>query len=176
MVALWRKWQEMHQHTEKLFHQQQRLEQKLIETVGFQGVAAGPRDGECVMSHSVMPNDGRVHSDMEEVESRARNDFLARQARWEAVDREIGYSAALRAERQAGQRTEALLRAMSDCPAASLAGVAGKLDAVLREGNTSDDAGEFPWPQIRSVFEDIVRIGRRMDADDVFLDGLFQPR
>lgn len=42
----------------------------------------------------------------------------------------------------------------------SSAGVAAKLDAVLREGNIWEDGSEFPWPQIRSALDDLARIGR----------------
>jgi hypothetical protein len=56
-----------------------------------------------------------------------------RQASFEAAATEIGYFAGLQAERAAFARVEALLSALATTPAVSLAGVAGKLDAVLRE-------------------------------------------
>ncbi|WP_352842599.1 hypothetical protein [Mesorhizobium sp. M0933] len=46
---------------------------------------------------------------------------------------------------------------------AALRSVAAKLDAVLKEGQLSEDDVEFPWPQIRSAFEDIAEIGRQTD-------------
>lgn len=74
--------------------------------------------------------------------------------------REEDYEAVLRAESVAGARALNLLEQFSEIPAASLAGVVAKLDAVLAEGQPSEDDAEFPWPQLRSVLEDIVRIGR----------------
>ncbi|MFE0018339.1 hypothetical protein ACFWXH_26090 [Mesorhizobium sp. NPDC059054] len=73
--------------------------------------------------------------------------------------REEDYKAALRAESVAGARALNLLEQFSETPAASLAGVVAKLDAVLTEGRPGEDDAEFPWPQLRSVLEDIVRIG-----------------
>ncbi|WP_420963949.1 hypothetical protein [Brucella sp. IR073] len=40
------------------------------------------------------------------------------------------------------------------------AGVAGKLDAALREGEYFEDCTDFPWPLIRSALGDILRIVR----------------
>jgi len=62
---------------------------------------------------------------------------------------------------------EDLLEALATTPATSLAGVAGKLDAV-REGETCEECGEFPWPQIRSAFGDLMRIGRQMTPERFF--------
>jgi hypothetical protein len=135
--ALWRKWQDAEAETQRLCSQQQCLERKLIETVGLP-CAAIPSEGE-----------------------KAEADFAAHQARWDAADRELGYSAALKAEREAAGRAADLLEMLARTPATSLAGVAAKLDAVLREGQPSEDDPEFPWPQIRSVLEDVVRIGQQ---------------
>ncbi|MEI9406996.1 hypothetical protein [Mesorhizobium argentiipisi] len=135
--ALWRKWQDADAETQRLCGQQQCLERKLIETVGFPCATIQSLDGD-----------------------KAEADFSAHQARWDAADRELGYSAALQAEREAAGRAADLLEALARTPATSLAGVAAKLDAVLREGQPSEDDPEFPWPQIRSVLEDVIRIGQ----------------
>lgn len=67
------------------------------------------------------------------------------------------------AEREAANRVEALLEELSETPATTLAGVVAKLDAVLKEGQSSEDDAEFPWPQIRSAIQDIVRISRQRE-------------
>ncbi|WP_292325414.1 hypothetical protein [Mesorhizobium sp.] len=164
-VAVWRKWQAAHEQTERLCRQQQRLERKLAESIGFPCATFRLRDGESVTLHSLRALNevlGRDPADAA-VYAKAEADFAAHQARWDAADKEIGYSATLRAEREAADRAEDLLELLSETPAASLAGVAAKLDAVLREGQVSDDDAEFPWPQIRSAFEDIGRIGRQTE-------------
>ncbi|WP_147306421.1 hypothetical protein [Methylovirgula sp. 4M-Z18] len=66
--------------------------------------------------------------------AKAETDFAAHQARWDAAAKEIGYSTALRAGREAADRVEALLEAVAQTPAMSFVGVAAKLDAALREG------------------------------------------
>lgn len=135
--ALWRKWQDADAETQRLCGQQQRLERKLIETVGLPCATIQSLDGE-----------------------KAEADLTAHQVRWDTADAELGYSAALKAEREAAEGAAELLEMLSRTPATSLAGVAAKLDAVLREGQPSENDPEFPWPQIRSVLEDIVRIGQ----------------
>ena len=79
------------------------------------------------------------------------------------------YAAALRAESEAGEHAMDLLGALSETPAASLAGVAAKLDAVLSEGEPCGGDAEFPWPQLRSALEDLIRIGRL--GEPQFSDG-----
>ncbi|TPI10327.1 hypothetical protein FJW06_23575 [Mesorhizobium sp. B4-1-3] len=132
--ALWWKWQDAYEEAQRLCRQQQCLERKLIETVGLPCASVQSSDGE----------------------------KAACQARWDTADCEIGYSATLQAEREAAGRAADLLEMLSRTPAKSLPEVAAKLDAILREGQPSQDDPEFPWPQIRSVLEDIVRIDQQM--------------
>lgn len=165
-VAVWGKWQAASEQTEWLRRQQQRLERKLVETVGFPCTTIQLSDGERVAVHSLealqevlgfRPADAAARA-------QAEADIAAHQARWDAADKEIGYSAMLLAEREAAERVEALLEALSEAPATSLAGVAAKLDAVLREGEDSQHSGEFPWPQIRSARDDIGRISEQAES------------
>ncbi|PBB89733.1 hypothetical protein CK215_25950 [Mesorhizobium sp. WSM3864] len=160
-VAVWREWQAAHDETEQLCLQQHRLERKLVETVGVPCATILLRDGERMTAHSLealhevldlSQENGAAHA-------KAEAEFAAHQMRWDTADREVGYTATLRAEREAAARAEALLYLLSETPANSLAGVAAKLDAVLREGQTSKEDAELPWPQIRSALEDIGRLG-----------------
>ncbi|WP_292156371.1 hypothetical protein [Mesorhizobium sp.] len=177
-VAVWRKWQTAQEQTERLCRQQQRLERKLAETVGFPCATVLLRDGETVTLHSREALRQVLDLGPEDVAMRvkAEADFAAHQTRWDAADREIGYSAALHAECEAADRAEDMLEMLSETPAASLAGVAAKLDAVLREGEASEDGNEFPWPQIRSTLDDVIRIGQRLDDKQMLPSELLQPK
>jgi hypothetical protein len=162
-VAVWREWQAAHEETERLSREQQRLEQKLVQTVGFPSVMIQLSDGKTATLRSLeaLRDVFSVGSVDATVAAKAEADLAAHQAHWDASDCAIGYSATLRAESEAADRAEALLEALSETPAIFLTGVAAKLDAVLREGQPSKDDDGFPWPQIRSVLEDISRIGGR---------------
>ncbi|UCI05671.1 hypothetical protein [Mesorhizobium sp. B1-1-8] len=160
-VTVWREWQAAHEETDRLSREQQRLERRLVEEVGFPKVMIRLSDdrGATPASHEALRGVLGVGSMETEIAAKVEADLAVHQARWEAYDRAIGYSATLRAESEAAGQAETLLEALSETPAISLAGVAAKLDAILREGQPSKDDPEFPWPQIRSVMEDIGRIG-----------------
>lgn len=168
-VSAWQKWRTAYDRTEYLCRQQQRLERKLVETVGVPCSKIFLRDGQSVTLHSLEALRDALDLGNEDlsVRTEAEADLAAHQARWDAADREIGYSAALRAECEAADRADQLLEILSEFPAASLAGVAAKLDAVLTEGQASKDDDEFPWPQIRSTLEDVVRIGHQREPNSV---------
>lgn len=166
-LALWREWERVHKQTERLCRRQQRLETRLVESVGFPCVTVSLTEGEQVTVYSIeMLNEvlGKA-PDMAALRDKAETDFAAHQARWDAVAEETGYTAAFRAEREAGDKIQDLLEAFSTTPATTLAGVAGKLDAVLREGEAWEECSEFPWPQIRSALSDLVRIAEGFGAD-----------
>lgn len=168
-LALWREWEKAHKQTKRLCRMQQRLETRLVKSVGFPCVTVRLGEGEQVTVHSIeMLNEvlGKA-PDMAALRHKAEAQFAAHQARWDEAADEIGYTGTLRAERDAGDRVEDLLEAFSTTPATTLAGVAGKLDAVLREGEAWEECSEFPWAQVRSALSDLVRIAEGFGADRV---------
>ncbi|WP_421913520.1 hypothetical protein [Mesorhizobium sp.] len=159
-VVVWKRWQAAWEETERLCNQQQQLERVLIETVGFPCTTVKFSDGESVTVHSLeaLQELLDVRSANTAAVTQAEAEIVAHQARWDAADRAIGYSTGLLAEREAAEKVRELLEAFSQVPATSLAGIAAKLDAVLREGEYSLHDSEPPWPQIRSALDDIARI------------------
>ncbi|MER9419214.1 hypothetical protein NKI95_25190 [Mesorhizobium sp. M0306] len=168
-LALRREWQTARKLTDRLCRRQQRLETRLAESVGFPCVDVHLPDGEKLTLYSIEAVKQVLGNrpDTATLREKAETEFAAHQARWEAAAEKSGYIAALRAERQAGERTKDLLDAFSITPATTLAGVAGKLDAVLREGEAWEECSEFPWPQIRSALSDLVRIAEGSGAHRV---------
>jgi len=164
-VTVWREWRDAYKLTERLCHEQQRLERKLAETIGFPSATILSND-ESVTLHSLKEIRGSLGVDPIDaaVRAKAEADFTAHKAHWDAAGREIGYSAAMLAEQEAANRAEVLLEELSETPATTLAGVAAKLDAMLKEGQSSEGDAELPWPQIRSVLKDIDRISRQREA------------
>ncbi|MER9661592.1 hypothetical protein [Mesorhizobium sp. M0159] len=166
-LALWREWERVYKQTERLCRRQQRLETRLVESVGFPCVTVRLTEGEQVTVHSIeMLNEvlGKA-PDMAALRDKAEADLAAHQARWDSAAEETGYTAALRAEREACDRAKDLLGAFSTTHATTLAGVAGKLDAVLREGEAWEECSDFPWPQIRTALCDLVRIAEGFGAE-----------
>ncbi|MER8955801.1 hypothetical protein NKH98_24350 [Mesorhizobium sp. M0833] len=168
-LALWQEWVRSHKETERLCRMQQRLETKLVESVGFPCVTVRLPGGEDVTVHSIEALREVLGKGLNTpaLRERAEADFAAHQARWDEAAEETGYTAAVRAEREIGDRAKDLLEAFSTTPATTLAGVAGKLDAVVREGEAWEECLEFPWPQIRSALSDLVRITKAFGGDPV---------
>lgn len=160
-LAIWREWRNAHELSEYLCDQSAHLERTLVETIGYPCVTVRLPGGENVTVHSIRAL-GEVldaDADADEVRSNAETRLAAHQARWDAAERRVGYSSVTDAEKKAADRAEDLLEALAAVPATSLAGVAAKLNAVLLESEVREGGAEFPWPQIRSAFDDIVRLG-----------------
>ncbi|MDP3895666.1 MAG: hypothetical protein Q8Q62_03225 [Mesorhizobium sp.] len=172
-IALWREWAAAHELAERLDRRQQELEAELAERVDGLGTTVCIPGGEPVYVCSTHSLDRIIGSrtDMAHIRKKAEAELASKQAQFDAVGEEIGYFSGLRAEQEGFRRTQALLEALSKTPAITFAGVVAKLDAVMREGEAweEEDPSAFPWPQIRSVHDDVVRIGRGMNP------GLFVP-
>ncbi|WP_292164064.1 hypothetical protein [Mesorhizobium sp.] len=169
-LVLWREWETARGLTDRHCRRQQRLATRLALSVGFPCVTVRMPKGEEVTVHSIEALNDVLGKgpDMAALRETAEAEFAAHQARWDAAAEETGYSGALRAEREAGDRAQDLLEAFSTIPATTLAGVAGKLDAVLREGEAWEECCEFPWPQIRSALSDLVRMAQQMMPQQFF--------
>jgi hypothetical protein len=129
-------------------------------TAGLAGLAFSPNNSEAEADPAAVVW-GKWQAAQEEVDRLCRL-----QQRLEASAGAEGfgeYTEALLAENTAGEQATDMLMRLSQTPAASLVGVAAKLDAVLGEGQPSEDDDEFPWPLIRSALADLIRIGRLGD-------------
>ncbi|ESW82151.1 hypothetical protein X760_01360 [Mesorhizobium sp. LSHC422A00] len=153
-------WQRIHDETLALCREQQRLETHLARIVGFPCAKVRLADGTDVTLHSIESlND--AHSPENEVEwGRALADFVAHQARWDAADAEIGYSRTDELIRQSETVEGALLDDLPQTAATSIEGILAKLKVILRDGEHWEHPDDFPWPHIRSVLNDLVRLHR----------------
>ncbi|KUM25579.1 hypothetical protein AU467_25735 [Mesorhizobium loti] len=161
-LALWRDWQGAYLRTVALCRKQQHLESRLVEAVGFPKAEVELPKEDVTVTVSWPGDLEDLFGDdpgFADLRARAEADLAAHQARWDAADRRIGYSAAKREELVAADKEQELVEALMAASATTLAGVAGKLDAVLREGESAEDCTDFPWPQLRAALVDLVRIG-----------------
>jgi hypothetical protein len=167
-LALWYEWRAAYRSTAEMCRKQQRLETRLINRVGFPRAEVFlPDEDMTVTVHGPEHIEELFGHDPSWVATRAKAeaDLAAYQTRWDAADRELGYSAAKREEQDAADHEQDLFDTLTYTPATSLAGVAGKLHAILREGESWEDCSDFPWPQVRSVLVDVVRLGQAMQSD-----------
>jgi hypothetical protein len=170
-LSLWRTWRKAAARAAALCRRQQHLETKLIHRVGFPRTQVRPADEEGSLTVFSLEEIAEIfESEPEPSDCRreAEADFLAHQARWDAADQEIGYSDAKGEECNAVADEQYLVDRMATTPAFSLAGIVGKLDLVLREGEPWEGSTEFPWPHIRSALADLIRIKMAREADSTW--------
>jgi hypothetical protein len=80
---------------------------------------------------------------------------------WEAADEEIGYSRARKAESEMMDQEQPLLKALWGTPARSIVGIIAKLHSVVETEDPGDSLKETPWPELRSILTDLVRLSER---------------
>jgi len=81
---------------------------------------------------------------------------------WKAADEEVGYSEALEEERRAFNAEDEVAETLWDTPAGSIVGATAKLHAIVTKWQPSLTSDEYPWPQIRSVIADLLKIDVQM--------------
>lgn len=166
-LTLWREWQAAHAHTTALCRKQQRLEALLMRTAGLPCVEVELDDDGTIVTLSREEDIEELFGDDPVLAgecAKARAEFMACQARWAEADAVIGYSAAREEELEAADRAQDLADRLTIAPATTLAGVVGKLDMILREGQSSEDCDEFPWREIRMALLDLRQIEREIRA------------
>lgn len=171
-LSLWHEWKAAYLRTAALCRQQQQLETRLVNAIGFPRAEVYLPDEDMTVSVSWHGDIKEYFGDdpaLAEIRAEAEAGLAAHQARWDAEDRRIGYSAAKRAEMEAAEREQELADRLAVTPATTLSGIAAKLDAVLREGESSEDCTEFPWPHVRAALCDLERIGEAIEP------GAFMP-
>jgi hypothetical protein len=172
-LSLWHEWKAAFLNSAALCRKQQHLETKLIGRVGFPCAQVYLPEEDATVTVSWLGDIEELFGDdpaLAAIRARAEADLAGHQARWDEADAQIGYSAAKREEQEASDREQDVFDSLIHTPATSLAGVAGKLDAILREGESWEDCSGFPWPQVRSVLVDVVRIGQTL-RPDAFMPG-----
>ncbi|KSV60984.1 hypothetical protein N182_38115 [Sinorhizobium sp. GL2] len=73
------------------------------------------------------------------------------------------YNEALEVEDRAALAEELAAQALWLTPAPSIAGVAAKLDAIVTRNQPSLTCSDEPWPQIRTVLADLLKIDMSSD-------------
>jgi hypothetical protein len=95
---------------------------------------------------------------------------------WKAADREVGYSKALEAEERAAIAEEEVAETLWNTPAQSIAGATAKHHAIVNKWQPSATSDQYPWPQIRAVIADLLKIDVEMSFRRNRLHPLSVPR
>ncbi|KAB1121220.1 hypothetical protein [Neorhizobium galegae] len=96
--------------------------------------------------------------DQDEMRRRARAALAARRSEWKTADKQVGYTRAKKAEKEIADVEEALAQELWSAVPLSVAGVAVKLHSLLEMEDPRSALQEAPWPELRTILADLVRI------------------
>jgi len=163
-LLAWRAWRSAHCHALSLCRKQQRLESELARTVGFPStVVKAPELSQptLVVSMAQFDRIAEATPAINRLRAQVADEIAAHQARWDARDHLIGYSATRREEDAASAEEERLSEVLFTADASSFLGVIAKLDALIAMGAPAEASREFPWPQLRKMRVDLTQILRK---------------
>ncbi|UCI10731.1 hypothetical protein [Mesorhizobium sp. B1-1-8] len=83
---------------------------------------------------------------------------------WQDAAKTVGYCSAKEAEDKAAAEEQKFAAALWNAPARSALGVCAKLAAIIEDGQWSEECPDFPWPQLRSILADLVRIEQAQET------------
>jgi hypothetical protein len=167
VLPLWRLWQRLYAYASGLCERWQKLESRLVHTVGFPQVFIPSPDGGreiCAQSHSEIDQAVAAGNCSPELGAALHAEFAARRARWDAEARALGFDEANRQELEAWRKEEEAVREIFRTRAGTLAGIEIKLALMIHLCSAFSDDPEFPLPQLRSTIADVKRLRRALDA------------
>ncbi|WP_312798592.1 hypothetical protein [Tianweitania sp.] len=165
VITLWHDWAATHLLVQELSQLMQKLEVEVAERFDSFGTLVPVPGCKPVYVHSLFDLNRLIgeRTDMGATRLQAERELAAKQAEFDAISSEVGYFSTMKAEQAAFSHAKTVLDAMITTPAMSLAGVAGKLDAIGRWGEAWDERPDtFPWPHIQSAHADLVRLGKQL--------------
>lgn len=162
VLALWRTWYDAHEEGKRLCHQQQRLETEVLKSAGGFPIIRLEIPGEdqpvvvrtCQQIDTLLPGDA-----MSDVRKTAKTELAARLKKWNRADKQFGYSRTRQAETQMAGVEEASAKSLWEAPSYTTSDIIAKLHAIIETEDPGCHFKERPWPQLRMILADLVRIG-----------------
>ncbi|MFD9901279.1 hypothetical protein [Mesorhizobium sp. NPDC059025] len=157
-LRLCEEWQEARNHTLALCRKHGALEAELVRVIGFPNARPSLTNGSEGKIHSAedLPDVGRAEGGA--IRDRARVELDEHQARWDALDDQIGYSRMDGMIRESEAVEQALLSDLLLSPAVTIQGVLAKFSVIMCEAEHREDPEDFPWPHIRALRDDLARL------------------
>ncbi len=163
VLGLWRAWYDAHEEGKRLCHRQQRLETAVLNSAGGFPVLKLEIPGEdipvVVQTHqqidTLLPGDA-----MAQARKMAKTELSAKLKRWNAADEQLGYSRARHAETRIAAVEHALASSLWQAPAHTTSDIIAKLHSIIETEDPGSNVKERPWPQLRVILAELVRIDR----------------
>ncbi|WP_412066252.1 hypothetical protein [Rhizobium sp. SYY.PMSO] len=158
-MALWRKWQEVHQRRYELCVLQQTREARILQTVGRFPIVKlqVPGEEKPVVAYTDQEIECALPGpEMAEARQCAKDKLRSLRKMWNAEDERIGYSRAYEAEREVMDAELKLANALWKRPAHSIEGVTAKLHPLVEIEDPNARMEDSPWPMLRSLLADMI--------------------
>ncbi|WP_152564344.1 hypothetical protein [Neorhizobium vignae] len=140
---------------------QQKLETELLREFGSLPRIKVPLSEDCgfIWAYSTREIDRLLPAaDQDEMRRQARAALAASRSEWKTADKRVGYTRAKKAEEEIADVEEALAKELWSAAPRSVAGVAVKLHSLLEMEDPRSALQEAPWPELRTILADLVRI------------------
>lgn len=161
VVSLWRDWLAARRLCGEACRRQQKLETELLRQFGSFPRTRVLLSEDCgfIWAYSGREIDRLLpNADQAEMRRQARVALAARLSEWKAADKRVGYTRAKKAEEEIADVEEALAKELWSAAPRSVAGVAVKLHSLLEMEDPGSALQEAPWPELRIILADLVRI------------------
>jgi hypothetical protein len=166
ILSLWRDWQSVFAEAVAWSVKAGSLEHAMARKVGYPRVlipSLAQGDPIWATSHADIDAELEGTAVTDEQRQQLHSDLAAQQARWDTAKEATGFNEADRNETEAWARSEELANALFTLPAQGILGVIIKLTLILRTGEAEVSPDEHPWPQLRSVHNDLRRLAEVYD-------------
>ncbi|WP_157885305.1 hypothetical protein [Neorhizobium galegae] len=98
------------------------------------------------------------NADQDEMRRQARAALAASRSEWKKADTRVGYTRSKKAEEEIADVEEGLAKELWSTAPHSVAGVAVKLHSLLEKEDPRSALQEAPWPELRTILADLVRV------------------
>ena len=161
VILLWRDWLAAHRLCSEACRRRQKLEPEMLRLCGrFPAARVAPGEDVSLISASSCSEVDRPipPPDQQAVQETGSAELAAFHADWNAADARIGYSRARAIEDELVEVEASLAEDLWKTVPRSIAGVAAKLHCVLETEDPSCGLEEDPWPQLRTILADLLRM------------------
>jgi hypothetical protein len=159
VLALWRDWRANHSEVAALTRKWQRIETRLIHSIGFPQIEIRLRGQDGSNIAQSVGEIERLLASASEAEKRKRiAEFKERRRRWDEAAEALGLNAIDAELETAHDKERSFIARIPTTGASSLPGVAAKLAVIIQAGQPSPQSAESPWPELRSTLADLARL------------------
>ncbi|MFJ6327187.1 MULTISPECIES: hypothetical protein [unclassified Rhizobium] len=168
-LALWSEWFMLHEKREALSVKQQAMETRLLAMVDSTpiidlAIPGGEASAFATTDHEIDALLPGEH--MAEARRRAKAQLDKLRVEWQAADDQLGYSRAHQEELDVMHAELEAAKRLWMAPAQTIAGVTAKLHALVEWEDPGTTPGESPWPELRSILVDLIKIGDLNEASE----------